>query len=427
MKIKKITAVLLFIFAAFIVYRPFGADAEPGRTLIAEGKDAGPNISWAYYNDGTLELSGAGSMYRWWNPLQDSAPWNSFKNSIQTVKISEGITAIGDWAFANCENMTSAEIPESVTDICLNAFQNCDSLISVNIPGISAFIDPRAFSLCDNLVNIVLNPGNINYTIIDGVLFSKDAKKIAIYPYAKSGEYYEIPDGVTSVGDHAFYFASKLKEIKIPESVTVIGSSAFFDCMGLIKINIPQNVSVIEEYTFYNCNKMKSVKIPDGVTSLGMYAFWNWKNLTSVTIPAAVGSIGMRAFFNCENLNCAVFLGDVPDSFGENVFGGVSPGFTVYYFEGAKGFSEPVWKGYKTQMMPAKILYGDINGDGFSDTADLVGLSRHIAEIEPISNPVFLKAADLTGDGRVTIADIIKLARYLAGIDKTEPGEVKFK
>ena len=67
-------------------------------------------------------------------------------------------------------------------------------------------------------------------------------------------------------------------------------------------------------------------------------------------------------------------------------------------------------------------VYGDLNGDGRINPIDLVMLSRHVAEINIIKNPLFEKATDVTGDGKITIADLIRLARYIADIDKNPLG-----
>lgn len=67
---------------------------------------------------------------------------------------------------------------------------------------------------------------------------------------------------------------------------------------------------------------------------------------------------------------------------------------------------------------------GDVNGDMELDSADLVRLSRHIAEIEPITDTALLQAADVTNDEKVTIADLIRLARFLAGHDLTPLGNI---
>ncbi|MBR1592281.1 MAG: leucine-rich repeat domain-containing protein [Ruminococcus sp.] len=92
-----------------------------------------------------------------------------------------------------------------------------------------------------------------------------------------------IPDGVTSIGDRAFYECDILKEIKIPDSVTNIGNEAFYWCEQLIRINIPDSVTSIGDGAFYWCESLEEVNIPDSVTSIGNGAFYWCICLTEVT------------------------------------------------------------------------------------------------------------------------------------------------
>ena len=59
-----------------------------------------------------------------------------------------------------------------------------------------------------------------------------------------------IKDGVTSIGDYAFWNCSNLTSITIPDSVTSIGKSAFESCSQLASIEIPSSVTSIGERAF---------------------------------------------------------------------------------------------------------------------------------------------------------------------------------
>ena len=105
-----------------------------------------------------------------------------------------------------------------------------------------------------------------------------------------------IPNSVTSIGSGAFYYCSSLTSVTIPNSVTSIRNSAFFGCSSLTSITIPNSVTSIGNWAFWNCSGLTSVTIPNSVTSIGDYAFQYCKGLTSVTIPKSVTSIGDEAF-----------------------------------------------------------------------------------------------------------------------------------
>ena len=70
-----------------------------------------------------------------------------------------------------------------------------------------------------------------------------------------------ISDGVTSIGNSAFYYCSGLTSIEIPNSVTSIGDNAFYGCSGLTSIEIPNSVTSIGVDAFYGCTGLKSLKL----------------------------------------------------------------------------------------------------------------------------------------------------------------------
>ena len=85
-----------------------------------------------------------------------------------------------------------------------------------------------------------------------------------------------IAEGVTSIGEYAFYYCEFLTSVTIPDSVTSIGISAFFRCTSLT------SVTSIGDGTFRGCTSLTSVTIPDSVTSIGGSAFSDCDNLTDV-------------------------------------------------------------------------------------------------------------------------------------------------
>lgn len=111
-----------------------------------------------------------------------------------------------------------------------------------------------------------------------------------------------IPDSVTSIGEGAFEYCESLTSITIPDSVTTIGEYAFCYCESLTSVTIPDSVMTISEGAFHSCESLTSVAIPDSVTTIGAYAFRYCDSLTSITIPNNVTTIDSLAFASCDSL-----------------------------------------------------------------------------------------------------------------------------
>ena len=172
--------------------------------------------------------------------------------------IPNGVTSIGDWAFQSCNSLTSITIPDSVTSIGTMAFEDCSSLTSITIPDSVTSIDRHAFFVCRKLNQINVDTANTAYSSVNGVLFNKEKTKLIRYPEGKADTSYSIPDGVTSIGNSAFYGCSNLTSITIPDGVTIIDINAFQYCRSLTSITIPDSVTYISAEAFDGCDSLKA-------------------------------------------------------------------------------------------------------------------------------------------------------------------------
>ena len=137
--------------------------------------------------------------------------------------------------------------------------------------------------------------------------------------YQNSVQKIEIGNGVTSIGDYAFFSCYSLVSITIPDGVTSIGSSAFANCYSLASITMPDGVTSIGSSAFDNCYSLSSITMSDGVTSIGSSAFSNCYSLASITMPDGVTSIGDSAFANCYSLS-SITMSDGVTSIGVYTF-----------------------------------------------------------------------------------------------------------
>ena len=241
--------------------------------------------------------------------------------NLTSVEIPSSVTSIGYGAFYRCKGLTSVEIPNSVTSIGECAFRGCSNLMSVGIGNGVEKIRDLAFRGCSNLTSIDVNNGNEYYSCSDGVLFDKDKRTLIYYLEGKRDGSCTIPETVTVIGDYAFYNYTGLTSVEIPNSVTSIGECAFGECYDLTSVEITNSVTSIGDYAFYSCTGLTSVEIPNSVTSIGNFAFYTCSGLTSVEIGNSVTSIGNFAFAGCSGLT-SVEIGNSVTSIGNCAFDG---------------------------------------------------------------------------------------------------------
>jgi uncharacterized repeat protein (TIGR02543 family) len=137
-----------------------------------------------------------------------------------------------------------------------------------------------------------------------------------------------IQDGVTQIGNYAFYKCSKLTcALSIPASVTAIGTGAFEGCSGLTGAPIiPAGATSIAGNIFRGCKSLTgALTIPSGVTSIGARAFEGCSGLTgTLTIPSGMTSIGIAVFSGCSGLTGKLTIPSKVTSIGDNAFYGCS-------------------------------------------------------------------------------------------------------
>ena len=124
---------------------------------------------------------------------------------------------------------------------------------------------------------------------------------------------------VIAIRDFGFSSENGIKSVTIAEGVTTIGQGAFWQCENLVSISIPDSVVNIESSVFSNCKKLTTVNIPDGITEIGESMFADCENLVEIAIPDTVTSIGNSAFSSCSSL-AAVDFPDSLQSIGERAF-----------------------------------------------------------------------------------------------------------
>ncbi|MBO4914372.1 MAG: leucine-rich repeat protein, partial [Oscillospiraceae bacterium] len=329
---KRLGSILLALAIALSLVPAFAPEARAETEM--PGGEFGEGLRWEISN-GTLGVYGDGAMpdYR-----GSDQPWYAYRTSITSLIVGNGITKIGNFAFAGlwsleeatfydsltyigqfafsgCGKLAVAELPDSLTDLCSRAFINCSALEEITIPGGVKTIGQSAFSGCTSLVRATLR------------------------------------SGVSTVGINAFSNCSALARVRIPLSVTAVLDDAFGGCGALeaaiyagTKDDWSKKVTVGtgndsltgalrctwsgacgRDLTWTFCNgtltisgkgampdydehrapwhdyingwlDIKDVIVEEGVTYIGAKAFYGY-GIDTLDIPVSVASIGKKVLY----------------------------------------------------------------------------------------------------------------------------------
>ena len=288
--------------------------------LVAGGK-CGDSASWKLDADGVLTITGAGPMADYGQPASDNcAPWRTYANDIKKVVVQKGVTAIGSYAFASLERVTSVTIPEGVTSIGSSAFENC---------GLMAYGGLGAVTLPEGLTTIGSSAFSGSY--MDSLTLPESLRTIGGAAFEKSHlKTLTIPGGVTSIGNGAFsnshltsiqlpdgaqlgamlfYQCYELTDVTLPADLTVIGDSMFENCTKLTHVTIPSGVTRIEREAFAMCGALKEIRLPEGVETIGVIAFSGCVAMTGAYLPRSLTTIESGAFSACRSLTDVYYGG----------------------------------------------------------------------------------------------------------------------
>lgn len=303
---------------------------------------------------------------------------------------------------------------------------------------------------------------NVTYTLDDDGL-------LKISGSGNMNDYY--------IGNSPFYLNKDIKEIVIGDGVTSIGDCAFWGCSSLTSITIPEGLTSIGGGVFQNCSSLTSIAIPAGVTSIGSSAFESCSSLTSIAILAGATSIGKSAFKDCSNLNTIycyknstadkytdypsiakkVYLDDatttaftfnsstgtitgysgsekvvnIPSNIGgvyvkaigENAFKNNTDIETVIIPEGVNSIEDFAFykcTGLKYIFIPESVT--SVSEDGFYRCGALnvtckKGSTADNISLYPSGSTIvyYVEKGDINGDGSIDMRDVILLMKYVTG------------
>ncbi|MBQ8731727.1 MAG: leucine-rich repeat domain-containing protein [Oscillospiraceae bacterium] len=164
---------------------------------------------------------------------------NKYNGTDSIVILPEGITNIQGMVFSDAE-ITSITIPASLK----SSTQEIDDGVLVYHTFLINLNNQKLLMNSGKTFNeIIVHPDNPYYTVIDGVLYSKDLTNLILYPQGKPDKEFVIPDHVKVIAPAAFLNCNQLESVYIPDSVVDIQYEAFSGCKSLREARIPEHLS----------------------------------------------------------------------------------------------------------------------------------------------------------------------------------------
>lgn len=361
--------------------------------------------------------------------------------TIVSLNIGSQVSLLKDNAFNNCTNLNSITCQNSNPPICgTNTFTSViTSTCKLSVPksSVNTYKSTNPWSDFKNIVESKVISGtcgtNLTWELTSmGELIIKgkgDMNNFMDYntpwfDYRTSIEKISIGEGVTSIGNWAFYNCNNIESIDFSKDLTHIGNYAFRNCALISTVSLPEKLSSIGDGAFDGCINLSYFSIPNNVTHIGASAFGNtaWYNdqpdgtlyigralyeykgyapwdtsinitegtkficpyalngcdgITSIVIPNSITTIGEHAFHGCRNLTSISCDAETPPVCGNSSFEYIDKSIPVYVPASSVSIykNADLWKDFEN------IQRNDIVASGSSDNSDFTWLLTNSGEL----------------------------------------------
>ena len=317
------------------------------------------------------------------------------KDTTETFVLPSKLETIGNWAFYDCSSAAIGKlvIGSNTKTIGESAFSGCSTITSVVIPETVTKVEPKVFQRCDKIQTAVIKAKVTDNRMGGGLFYdcksleeltvptfnsfyyytrwagegtkSDDTASFSMYFYNCENKYAtHIPSALkkvtvlngTEIPDEYFSGFNHIVIYALPEGITKIGNSAFYSNDSLSKIicndktkdlsfsEMIKDVENIGERAFYSDNgidlEIGKLVFGNKMKSIGSSAFARCNTITSVVIPENVTKIEPQVFYGCGNIKTAVIKANVDENqMGAGLFYGCDlleeltvPCFAEFYY-----------------------------------------------------------------------------------------------
>lgn len=265
---------------------------------------------------------------------------------IESVKVPDGVTALGYRAFYHCTKLKSVELPKTLQTIASYAFRSCENLESITVSGTSAkkgtvmipgsvtemkdftfggsdliteldittstaVISNRIVDLPN--VNTVKATGSTKYKVQDNILYDKSVEDLYYFPQGSSKTQVILPEGVEVIEKAAFYNCKNIENITLPQTLWKIDDMALWGCEKIKKLELTSKISSVGSYVFRDCKALEEIiVVPENTyfKSVDGILYEKKKYMRMMVCPAmkqgivtvadGMHEIGTEAFHDCK-------------------------------------------------------------------------------------------------------------------------------
>lgn len=335
------------------------------------GATEADHVTWELTDDDgdgsyTLTISGNGAMKDYTSQagetVTDPTEWYALKDSITEIKIEEGVTGLGNWAFSYLTNVVKANIPASITSLGDHIFRGDTALTTVewasgfNAPVITDtdskddtytgnYVPTSMFDGCTSLGSgeelsawLPVSFTGVGCAAFRGTQFTVDfdgwnaLNYIGAYGFAGMPNLVsftlstKIPLGLRGGASNAFN-SSGLKSLTVADGISEIPSGLCNGCEQLSSVALADFVTTIATNAFFNTKALKEIDLKN-VQTINSYAFWG-SGLTALVLPESVKTVENRAFEACTSLTKVTIKAAELTLENRNTFAGCSSLSTV--------------------------------------------------------------------------------------------------
>lgn len=292
----------------------------------------------------------------------------SYNENITSATIPASVKILGSYAFSSCNNLSSVTLNEGLEVIGFGSFENT-SISEIKVPNsvntiegwafadtkIESFnvsanvktLDDTAFDGCTSLKSINVDSANPVYYSTDGILFEKSkydfmGDTLVVYPSAKEGESYTIPENVEYLGYNAFSNLVYLKELNVPAKVDIFtglssntieniniaeGHEKYKSVDGVVyskdgsvlvcfpggkyaeKYEVANNIKETKLSAVSGNSSIKEITFPEGFEKLSEASLFFCENLTTINLPSTLTEVEEDFVRSCDSLTTINFNG----------------------------------------------------------------------------------------------------------------------